>query len=48
MNVGEFFFSHAYRRAAAAGCEDSEVVPDDIWEEAEASFNWQEYERNAP
>ena len=48
VNVGELFFSHAYRRAAAAGCEDSEVVPDDIWEEAEATFNWQEYERHAP
>jgi hypothetical protein len=44
-NVGEFLLSHAYRRAAAAGCENSEVLPGDLWEEAEATFNRQEHER---
>jgi len=31
---------HAYRLAAAAGLADCEAVPDDIWEQAVATFDW--------
>ena len=35
------FVHYAYRLAAEAGFEDCEVVPDDVWKRAEATFDWE-------
>jgi len=40
-DVFEDFLLYAYRLAAEAGFEDCQVVPDEIWEQATATFNWQ-------
>jgi len=40
QNVAGYLVSHAYTLAAEAGFEDSDVVPDDIWARAVATFNW--------
>lgn len=40
QNAPEGFLSYAYRLAAEAGFENCVVVPDDIWDKAEATFNW--------
>lgn len=46
QNVAGHFVSHVNELAAEAEFEDCEVVPDDIWDQAIATFNWSEYERN--
>jgi hypothetical protein len=37
------FFSYAGELAAEAGFQDCDVVPDDIWEQATATFGWDSY-----
>jgi putative phosphoesterase len=37
------FLSHAYHKAAEAGHPDCEYVPDDIWDAATESFDWERY-----
>jgi len=37
------FFSYACGLAAEAGFQDSDIVPDDIWEHATATFGWDSY-----
>ncbi len=41
-NVAECLLRHAYRLAAEAGLRDCAVVPDAIWDQAAASFDWRE------
>ena len=41
-NVGEDFLAHAYGLAAKAGFKDGDAVPDEIWERAAATFDWEE------
>jgi putative phosphoesterase len=38
------WLSHAYRLAANAGYMNRDMVPDDIWEQAAATFDWDWYE----
>ncbi|MDY7077630.1 MAG: YfcE family phosphodiesterase [Chloroflexota bacterium] len=42
QNVLEDFLSYAYGLAAEAGFKDCKVVPDAIWSDAAATFNWDE------
>jgi putative phosphoesterase len=44
-DVAMEFLNHAYRRATEAGFPDCEYVPDDIWDAAAETFDW---ERNIP
>jgi L-asparaginase len=44
QNVAGYFVSYVYKLAAEAGFEDCDVVPDDVWDRAVATFNWSEYE----
>jgi predicted phosphodiesterase len=44
QNVAGHFISHVNRLAAGAGFEDCAVVPDDVWDRAVETFNWNEYE----
>jgi predicted phosphodiesterase len=46
LNVAGHFVSYVYQSAAEAGFENCDVVPDDIWDQAVATFNWGEFERN--
>ena len=39
-NIALDFLSYAYGLAANAGVKDCEVVPDDLWEQAAAAFDW--------
>lgn len=39
------FVSHVSRLAARAGCEGRDTVPEDVWERAVATFDWETYER---
>jgi putative phosphoesterase len=41
-NIGKDFLTHAYELAAGAGCEGCDAVPDEIWERAAATFDWEE------
>jgi putative phosphoesterase len=41
QNVAGCFLSYAYRLAAEAGYNDCDVVPDRIWEQATATFDWE-------
>jgi putative phosphoesterase len=43
QDVFEDFVSYAFRLAAEAGFQNCDVVPDDIWEHATASFSWDSY-----
>jgi len=43
QNAIGHLFSHIDRLAAGAGLEDWVVVPDDLWERAVASFDWEAY-----
>jgi putative phosphoesterase len=43
QNVAEDFLSYAYTLADEAGIKDCEVVPDDIWEHATTTFDWDSY-----
>lgn len=40
QNVGGYLVSYAHRLAAEAGFEGCEAVPDDVWEQAVATFDW--------
>ena len=40
QNTVGAFLSHVSKLAAEAGYEDSEVVPDGVWEQAIETFNW--------
>jgi putative phosphoesterase len=40
QDVLEDFVSYAFRLAAESGFEDCAVVPDDIWDDATAAFDW--------
>jgi predicted phosphodiesterase len=40
QNLAEDFLAHAYRLAALAGFKNCTVVPDDIWEQAAATWDW--------
>jgi len=40
-NVGGDLVSHARRLAVEAGHEGCDVVPDDVWEQAVATFDWE-------
>ncbi len=42
QNVAGHFVSHVYGMAAEAGFEDCDVVPDDIWDRAVATFDWEQ------
>jgi putative phosphoesterase len=42
-DVLEDFVSYAFRLAAESGFEDCAVVPDDIWDDATATFDWDGY-----
>ena len=44
-NVGYFLVLHACRLAAQAGCPANDVVPDEIWEQATRSFDWERWPR---
>ncbi len=46
-NVGYFLVLYAYRLAAEAGFPACDVVPDDIWEQAAATFDWTRWEQLA-
>jgi hypothetical protein len=39
-NIARGLLSRAYRLAADAGFPDCTVVPDDIWDRAIATFDW--------
>jgi putative phosphoesterase len=41
-NIGKDFLTHAYGLAAEAGFEGCDAVPDEIWERAAATFDWEE------
>jgi len=41
-NVAEDFLAHAKRLKNEAGIENTEYIPDDIWERAGQSFDWGE------
>ena len=41
QNVSGRFVSYAYGLAAEAGYEGSSVVPDSVWEQAIATFDWE-------
>jgi putative phosphoesterase len=43
QNVFKDFLSYAYGLATEAGFQDCDVVPDDIWEHATATFGWDSY-----
>ena len=41
QNVADWFLTYAYRLAADAGHGECEVVPDELWEHAAATFDWE-------
>ncbi len=43
-NIPEEFLAYAHGLAARAGLKNYDVVPDDIWEQARATFNWHAWE----
>jgi predicted phosphodiesterase len=43
QNVPGFLVAHAYTLAAEAGFEGCRVVPDAIWEQAVATFDWESW-----
>lgn len=46
-NVGMGWLEHAFRVAAEADCRDCQAVPDDIWERAALTFDWEGAGRRA-
>jgi len=48
QNVGVFFLSYAYALAEKAGLQGCEFVPDAIWDEAAATWSWEEFEQGRP
>lgn len=40
LNIGEWFLIYAYGLAAEAGFENCATVPDDIWQAAAETFDW--------
>jgi putative phosphoesterase len=47
-NVTQFFLSHARRLAESAGLWGHPVIPDAVWREATATFNWDGNQWTAP
>jgi hypothetical protein len=43
-NVADDFLGYAYGLMTEAELEESDVVPDDVWEQAAATFDWDGYE----
>lgn len=43
-NVADDFLGYAYGLMTDAELEESDVVPDDVWEQAAATFDWDGYE----
>jgi putative phosphoesterase len=43
-NVAKDFLAYAYGLTTAAELEEGNVVPDDVWEQAAATFDWGSYE----
>jgi protein phosphatase len=43
-NVPGWFVRHVYRLAAEAGWAGGDVVPDEVWEEAVETFEWESHE----
>jgi putative phosphoesterase len=41
-NIGKDFLTHAYGLAARAGFAGCDAVPDEVWERAAATFDWEE------
>ena len=39
-DMGHALMDYAYRLAEQSGCSTEQVVPDEIWERAEATFDW--------
>jgi putative phosphoesterase len=46
IDIAEEFLPYAFRLADAAGFQDCQVVPDEIWDLAERTFNWDRYTGN--
>jgi len=46
-NVGMDWLEHAFRLAAEAGYRDCQVVPDDTWDQAALTFDWERAGWNA-
>ena len=42
-NVVEDFLAYAYGLTTEAELEEGNVVPDDVWEQAAATFDWDSY-----
>jgi putative phosphoesterase len=40
-HVAQAFLNHARQVAVQAGCPELEVIPDEIWAQAEATFDWE-------
>lgn len=45
QDVIEDFFSYAFELVAKAGISDSDIIPDDIWDQASTTFDWARYGR---
>jgi putative phosphoesterase len=43
IDIAEAFLPYAYQLAEAAGYQDCQVVPDEIWDLAERTFNWDRF-----
>ena len=46
-DVGRLFLQHASTLAEQAGCLNCQVIPDAIWEQAEASFYWNRFQKTS-
>ena len=44
QDVIEAFFSYAFELVAKAGISDSDIIPNDIWNQASATFDWSRYD----
>ena len=43
IDIAKFFLPYAYELAEAAGYKDCHVVPDEIWDLADRTFNWDRF-----
>lgn len=41
QNITERFLNHAYRMAEQAGFGEMNVIPDDVWVQADETFDWE-------
>jgi putative phosphoesterase len=46
IDVGRDFFNHANRIADEAGVGDLDFIPDEVWEQADCSFTWDQYKQS--